>query len=908
MTFLFTDLEGSTGLWERDSAAMDDVLRVHDQVLNECITTGGGVVFSRAGDSFAAAFPFAANALMAAAEVQRRIAAIGGPVLLRVRIGVHCGEAFERDGDYFGPVVNRAARLMAAAHGGQTVCSLVVAELARPALPPELTLVELGTHRLKDLLAPETVLQLNAPDVETSFPPLRTLDVAHHNLPVQQTRLIGRDADVARIAAQLVGSRLVTLTGIGGCGKTRLALAIAAELAPTAADGVFFVGLATVTNGAAVVDAVTQSMGVRLTDPGVSGLAAHLAGRDALLVLDNCEHLLDEVTDLVDALLATTTRLRLLTTSREALGAAGEHVVRVASLTVDDQSAPLGRGRQVTAPLGPERDHVDQGDGPPEQSPAVALLVERARAAGADVAVSPGNRSVLEDICRRLDGIPLAIELAAAQLDVLTPVDLLARLDHRFDLLVGGHGRRRQRQQTLQAMMDWSWELLSSSERTLLGVVSVFTGSWALDAIEATAASFVGGPVTVALRSLVAKSLVEPVFSVGRSRFRLLETVRMFAAAQLVELGLVDEARHAHADFYVQRSLKIGGDRAFLEEESLDDVSTDLTDIDAVIEHCINRSAWEQAAQLTVFTGGCRMVGLASANGVRWVSLIEPHIEDDIIRAQMFATGGYAGIASGQHDITRSWERKALAFAGRDPFALVLAGCLRAAPLMLGEPDEARTHLLDALDTADRGTPQLRGFARLWTNTARLTQPTIDLPFFDDQDPEQFGGLGAVAYLLVRYIGAIRLAEEGSYDRAIKLLPNDNQLLRDDRNLEKAVYRIAVEAIAGDPATALDLARAGLDAVNRSSDVIWHGELAVVVGIALNRNGRSGDAVEHFEAAKRSPMAMPYWYALARRFGRNARNRLDPADAERSVATGRRLSVDALLQRDLTSTHGSHLP
>ena len=520
--------------------------------------------------------------------------------------------------------------------------------------------------------------------------------------------------------------------------------------------------------------------------------------------------------------------------------------------------------------------------------------------------MTPGNRPVLEDICRRLDGIPLAIELAAAQLDVLTPVDLLARLDHRFDLLVGGHGRRRQRQQTLQAMMDWSWELLSSSERKLLGVASVFTGSWALDAIESTAASLIGAPVAVVLRSLVAKSLVEPVFSVGRSRFRLLETVRMFAATQLVELGLVDEARHAHADFYVRRSREIGGDRVFLENEVLDDVGGDLTDIDAVIEQCINRSAWEEAAQLTVFTGGCRMVGLASANGVRWVTMIEPHVDDDIVRAQMFATGGYAGIGSGQHDITRSWERKALTLAaGRDPFALVLAGCLRAAPLMLGEPDEARTHLLDALVAADRGTPQMRGFVRMWTNAARLTQPSIDLPIFDDQDPEVFGGAGTVAFGMARYIGTVRLAEEGHYCRAIELLPNDNELLRDGRKPEKAVYRSAVDAIAGDPVIALDLARAGLEEVNRFGDVLWHGELAVVVAIALNRNGRSSDAVEHFEAAKRSPMAMPYWYALARRFGRDARNRLDPADAERSVATGRRLGVDALLRRDLTSTHRS---
>ncbi|HVQ51999.1 MAG TPA: adenylate/guanylate cyclase domain-containing protein, partial [Mycobacterium sp.] len=295
VTFLFTDLEGSTGLWETNAVSMDAALRLHDELLAGILERRGGHVFSRAGDSFAAAFGSPSDAVVAAVEVQQGIAVLGGPVQLRARVGLHSGEAYARDGNYFGPAVNRAARLMAAAHGGQVVCSLATEELAAPGLPDEIGVRLLGTFRLRDLLAPETVFQIDGPGLEAAFPALRTLDAVRHNLPVQQTRLIGRTQDVASSLEALLSSRLVTLTGVGGCGKTRLALAVGAELAAESRDGVYFVELAPISDGNGLLTAVIGAMGVRLASDTPAALARFLAGREVVIILDNCEHLLDEV-------------------------------------------------------------------------------------------------------------------------------------------------------------------------------------------------------------------------------------------------------------------------------------------------------------------------------------------------------------------------------------------------------------------------------------------------------------------------------------------------------------------------------------------------------------------------------------------------------------------------------------
>ena len=871
VTFLFSDIEGSTRLWEARGVDMASALVEHDKVLHAAAGKHGGYVFATGGDGFAIAFDSAVQAVLAAVEVQKAIGQLRDPVPLRVRLGMHSGEAVERGGDYFGPVVNRAARLMGAANGGQIVCSLVTAELARPALPDPVTLSSLGSHRLKDLLEPEVILQVGAPGLPSSFPPLRSLDVVRHNLPVQQTRLIGRSTEVATVLEAVEASRLVTLTGVGGCGKTRLALAAAVELAPRCRDGAFLVPLAVATDRAAIVEAITGAINARLVDANADSLAAFLCDLDVLLVLDNCEHLLDDVADVTELLLSRGSGPKVLATSREALGADGERVLRVPSLPVETDGGRL--------------------------SPAVLLMLDRTGGSLHGAPPGPKDLDVIEEICRRLDGIPLAIEFAAAQLDVLAPAELLNRLDQRFDLLVGGHGRRRQRQQTLQAMMEWSWELLDPVEQRLLAVLSVFAGDWPLEAGEAVGGSFVSGSTVAALRRLTAKSLVEPVYAGEESRFRLLETVRLFAAERLVEMGIADQAREQHAAYHVHRARGIGPHRGFNDGAVIAAVQTDLADIDAALGWLAARADWASAADVALLAGGCWASGIQAGGGLRWFGTIEPHIDDPALRAVLLATGGYVAIGAGEPEMTRRWEREALDLGHDDqraPYAVALAGCLRAAPLILTQPEEAQTHLLDAFAAAERVDVLTRGLVQMWINMADWCQPTLDLPIAPYSDPDAFGGPGTLPWSTAREFGALRLAELGDYDAAVALLTSDDRDVHAGMPVE-ILYRRGVEALAGDPDIAFHHGVALLHDIRRFSNAILRGELAVVVGISLVRLGEFGPALEHLESAKRAPMTFPFWYALARRHGRKARDHLSQDEAAHIVATARSKSAEDVL-------------
>ena len=516
VTFLFTDVEGSTRAWDAHPAEMDVALRLHDQILRASAAAHDGYVFSTAGDSFAVAFTTATDAIRAALDAQRELLSAPWPelVAIAVRMGLHTGQANERGGDYFGPAVNRAARLMAAATSGQVICSRVTAELARAAVG-DIDFHDLGEVSLKDLLDPEIVYGVVAPGLGSTFPPLRALDRARHNLPVQRTRLIGRDTDVARVVELVHAHRLVTLTGIGGCGKTRLSLAVAAELGDQFADGAYLVELAAVADPERVPEVVAEVLGVRVASGSkprehLVAVAAFLSRRDLLIVLDHCEHLLDAVADRAEELWSAGDDVYVLATSREALEIEGEQTHRVSSLAVGD-----GTGAAA--------------------NPALELLLERAGEMHGGFGAEGEDRAAASEICARLDGLPLAIELAAAQLSHLGPRELLARLDTRFELLVGGRNRRRQRQQTLQAMMDWSWELLTTEEQHVLTCLSVFSGGWTIEAAEGVCGRLGYPSVATVLRSLVAKSLVEPRTGVRGNRYRLLETVRLFAQQKLLD-------------------------------------------------------------------------------------------------------------------------------------------------------------------------------------------------------------------------------------------------------------------------------------------------------------------------------------------------------------------------------------
>jgi predicted ATPase/class 3 adenylate cyclase len=542
VTFLFTDIEGSTRLWQEHPAAMRDALARHDELLREAIEAHGGYVVKTTGDGFHAAFDTADAGVGAAVAAQRALdrEAWGLPEPLRVRMGLHTGGAALRDGDYFGGSLNRAARLMAVAHGGQVVCSHATADLARDELAEDVGFVDLGEHRLRDLSRAEQVFQVSAPGLLSDFPSLTSLDAFPGNLPLQVSSFIGRDRELLRVAKALGESRVVTLTGVGGVGKTRLALQVAAEVLPQFREGAWLVELAPVRDPDGVVGAFAAVFGVsaRAGQTLDESFVEFLRTKQLLLVVDNCEHLLEAVADLVELLELSCPALSILATSREGLALDGERVVPVPSLgsPADDSSLEVAAGAD-----------------------AVHLFEERAAAIDPDFALRPENAAAVVQICRRLDGVPLAIELAAARVTTMNPTELARGLDRRFDTLAGGRRRAVQRHQTLRAAIDWSYELCSEPERRLLARLAVFSGGCTRDAVEGVCA---GEPLEAPtvfelLAALVTKSLVVAQRDGPETRYRLLETIREYAEERLAEHDETDVLRRVHAEYYCEFELVI---------------------------------------------------------------------------------------------------------------------------------------------------------------------------------------------------------------------------------------------------------------------------------------------------------------------------------------------------------------
>jgi predicted ATPase/class 3 adenylate cyclase len=516
VTFLFTDVEGSTRLWQTDRDAMASALARHDDIVRKAVETNRGYVFSTAGDSFAAAFWRPEEALAAAEVAQADLAAVAWPtsVVIRVRMGVHTGTASERAGDYFGPTLNLAARIADAGHGGQVLVSDATARLVSLR-----RLRRLGEHRLKDVADPEVLWQLG----DDEFPPLRTQRKRLGNLPRATRSFVGQVDDCKRLVTLVRPGQLVTLTGVGGVGKTRLALEAATALRSEFAQGAWWCDLATLDDPASLVGAVASTLSVAM-QPGLTPLESlvdGLDGRSALIVLDNCEHLLDGVATIVDAVLTGCSTVAILATSREPLGVEAEHVWPVRSLDPDLEG--------------------------------VQLFDERADAA--DASFMPGDdRPAVVELCRHLDGIPLAIELAAAKVRVMTPAEMLDGLSDRFALLRGGARRALDRHRTLAATLDWSYELLTDVERLLLDRLSVFAGSFDVAAVKE-----VCGFGTLAeadpfelVTLLVNKSLVATERTVGATRYRLLETVRQYAEGHAGANRELAELRDRHVDYYVE--------------------------------------------------------------------------------------------------------------------------------------------------------------------------------------------------------------------------------------------------------------------------------------------------------------------------------------------------------------------
>jgi predicted ATPase/class 3 adenylate cyclase len=524
VTFLFTDIEGSTRLWERHPDAMDRALQRHDELLRSAIESARGHIFKTVGDAFCAAFTSARDAVEAAGATQQALQSETWPeqAPLRVRMALHTGECEERDGDYFGPPVNRTARLEAIAHGGQVVVSQATTVLVRDSLPEGIELVDLGSHRLKDLGRPEQVFQLQRRGLDVDFPPLRSLDnpALANNLPAQSASFIGRDREISEVRDLVEASRLVTLTGAGGAGKTRLALHVAADLLDGSGDGVWLVELAPVSDEEAVASTMMEALGIDNLSgrPALEVLTDVLSPQRVLIVLDNCEHLIGSCAKVGEAILRRCPQVHLMTTSREPLGIAGETIYRVPSLSLP-------------------RSEEDTPTSLTEVSDAVALFVDRARTQGVGFTLDDETTALVASICRRLDGMPLAIELAAARLRSLSLASLCDRLDQRFRLLTGGSRNALPRQQTLRATVDWSYSLLNDLEKCVLRRLSVFVEGFDLEAAEAICGlgDIEMFDVTDLLGSLVDKSLVVAEPTGGAIRYRLLETIRQFATERLVE-------------------------------------------------------------------------------------------------------------------------------------------------------------------------------------------------------------------------------------------------------------------------------------------------------------------------------------------------------------------------------------
>jgi predicted ATPase/class 3 adenylate cyclase len=519
VTFLFTDIEGSTRRWESDADGMRAALLAHDDVLRIAIGRHGGFLFKHTGDGVCAAFASPRSAVDAAVAGQRALE-------LPVRMGIATGEAELRDGDYFGTVLNRAARVMAAGHGGQ----ILLADSAAGLLSG-VDLADLGPRRLRDVPVPVGVFQVRAPGLQMEFPPLRALDTTPGNLRPATTSLIGRESEVAEIGDAVKAHQLVTLTGVGGVGKTRLAVEVAAHLADEFPDGVWFLDLAAVTDPAAVPDAVAAVLGI-IQQPGKSvadSVAAALEGRVRLLVCDNCEHVLDAAAGLVEAILAASATVTIMATSREGLRLADEQLWPVPSLDV-------GAG-------------ID--------SAAVSLFIERAQAVSPDFSLAqPREATAVVEICRSLDGIPLAIELAASRMASMTASEVRDRLDQRFRLLVGSR-RGPARHHTLRHAVAWSYDHLDDGEKALLERCSVFAGGFDLQSACAVMGSDDDFATLDLLDALVRKSLLVADRSSGRTRFSMLETIRQFAEGQLAARGEASEIRSAHSRYFAEREADI---------------------------------------------------------------------------------------------------------------------------------------------------------------------------------------------------------------------------------------------------------------------------------------------------------------------------------------------------------------
>ena len=675
VTLLLADVEGSTRLWETQPEEMTGAFARLDHALCDLVSAHRGVrpVEQGEGDSFVAAFARASDAVACALELQRAPLA---PI--RLRIGVHTGEVQLRDeGNYIGPTINRAARIRDLAHGGQTVLSGTTEDLVADVLPADAWLTDLGRHELRGVPRPERVVQLCHPDLRNDFPPLRTpKSIGAHNLPMQLTSFVEREAEMHEVRQLVADNRLVTLTGAGGAGKTRLAVEIAAGIAPEFGDGVWYVDLAPITDAEVVPVAVARALGLP-DQPGRSTmdtLLRFVADRQLLILLDNCEHLLDASAELVVALLAGAPGLTVLATSREPIGVTGEATWRVPSLSVADA--------------------------------AIELFADRARLAQAGFTVSSDNAAAVAEICGRLDGMPLAIELAAARVRALSLTEIVDGLHDRFRLLTGGSRTAVRRQQTLRASVDWSYALLTEPERVLFRRLAVFLGGFDLDAAQAVAG---GGDVERyqvldQLTLLVDKSLVVADNASGRTRYRLLETVRQYALEKLAESGEADAVRARHRDYYTAMAALLDAPAGSNYEQRREQAETEIDNLRAAFGWSREHSDFELALVLASSLQPLWQAGGRLREGLAWFDAALADLDAHhpgvapAVRARALADQALLAYVAVAAD-SRDQAQQALAIAREVDDPALLARALTACCLIavFTNPEVARAYFAEAI-------------------------------------------------------------------------------------------------------------------------------------------------------------------------------------------------------------------
>lgn len=695
VTFLFTDIEGSTRLWEDDATWMQSALARHDAIARDVVRQYRGVLVKMTGDGVHAAFDDPLDAVMAALALQSVFALGAGELALplQVRCGIHAGIGERRDGDFYGPAINRAARIMAAAHGGQVLVSQTVAGLIAGRLALPATLRDLGSVRLRDLASAENIHQLLHPSLRAEFPPLRSLEATPNNLPQQLTSFIGRERELAEVTALVGRARLVTLTGPGGIGKTRLSLQAAADVMDRFPDGVHLVELAPVSDPRMVAQAVATPIGVK-EEAGhsiVDALASHVRDRSMLLILDNCEHLVQSCAELATTLLRAGSGLHIIASSREALRVAGESSYPVPSLSL-------------------ARDGAGEAGAPNAQSEAVKLFVERATAARPAFRPGADNLSSISAICGRLDGIPLAIELAAACTRTMSVARIEQRLSDRFRLLATGDRAALPRQQTLRALIDWSYDLLTPTEQALLRALSVFAGGFTMEAAAAVASGGALDPaadVDELVRRLVEKSLV--AHDLDSDRCGLLETVRQYAQDRLREAHEEAHVRDRHLGYQVEFANR--AQPKFFGAECarwLAMLDAERENVVLALAHCdYARGGADASMQIAVatkfywFNRGLLELGYRICN-----EALGRSTEPSALRVRALLAAGQFASWRGHYDVAFEHLEQGLAIArdaGESELTATILQPLGIAALGLGNRRAARDYLEEALALARQG-------------------------------------------------------------------------------------------------------------------------------------------------------------------------------------------------------------